>query len=73
MKTYILLICKVTIIGYHKVILKRILGGCSGGGPGIRTLGGVNLAGFQDRYIRPTLSILHVSVNNKKSGGATRI
>ena len=34
----------------------------SGGEPGIRTLGGVNLAGFQDRYIRPTLSILHVSV-----------
>ncbi len=38
----------------------------SGGGPGIRTLGGVNLAGFQDRYIRPTLSILHVSVTIKR-------
>ena len=38
---------------------------CSGGDPGIRTLGGMTLAGFQDRYIRPTLSDLHVSVNSK--------
>ena len=31
----------------------------SGRGQGIRTLGGVNLAGFQNRYNRPTLSILY--------------
>ena len=30
---------------------------------GIRTPGGVNLAGFQNRYIRPTLSTLYT--NNK--------
>ena len=31
----------------------------SGRGQGIRTLGGVNLAGFQNRYNRPTLSTLY--------------
>ena len=31
----------------------------SGRGQGIRTLGGFHLAGFQNRYNRPTLSILY--------------
>ena len=31
----------------------------SGRGQGIRTLGGVNLAGFQNRSIRPTLATLY--------------
>ena len=30
---------------------------------GIRTLGGVNLAGFQNRYIRPTLSTLYIIIS----------
>ena len=29
---------------------------------GIRTLGGVNLAGFQNRYNRPTLSTLYTLI-----------
>lgn len=67
---------KANVLKLKVVVKVRILGVylcVSGGDPGIRTLGGMTLAGFQDRYIRPTLSDLHVSVNSKKSGGATRI
>ncbi len=41
--------------------LKRIIN--NGREQGIRTLGGVNLAGFQNRYIRPTLSTLYLYYN----------
>ena len=41
----------------------------SGRGQGIRTLGGVNLAGFQNRSIRPTLATLY----NKKVVRMVRI
>ena len=35
---------------------------------GIRTPGGVNLAGFQNRYIRPTLSTLYLYYNSGANG-----
>ena len=38
--------------------LQQVICVYNGGEQGIRTLGGVTLAGFQNRYIRPTLSIL---------------
>jgi hypothetical protein len=58
----------------ESLLFRGFCGGLKNGGgdPGIRTLGGVTLAGFQDRCIRPTLPDLHVSVT-LKSGGATRI
>ena len=47
----------------------------NGGPSGIRTLGGMTLAGFQDRCIRPTLPKIHVVLEkcDYKTGGATQI
>ena len=50
-------VCQKTLKLYFQVIVCHQVN--NGRGQGIRTLGGFHLAGFQNRYNRPTLSTLY--------------